>query len=157
MSSLRLERYGSAEASQVFLSFHTDWRDRVRAEIDAFKEEYSPTSAGRIGTNISDVPLHVWQSNLPVLDLCISETVRLVATGVFVRRNVGLDMEVDGRVIRAGEFVLMMMEDANLNPNIYDDPLLFQPDRDLTKAARTPLSMLSWGEGEKLFISLKHR
>jgi cytochrome P450 len=143
--------------SPVYILQNPVWHDRVRAEIDAFVRTHHvgaiPQPGGILAESLGDVPLSAWDGNLPILDMCIQETVRLVADGVLPRRLAGTDpVQLNGRTILPGDFVLVPTQPHNLDPELHDDPLEFRPDRDLTRANSAVLGNLAWGAG-KIYLS----
>jgi cytochrome P450 len=57
------------------------------------------------------------------------EALRLVAPLPGMGRTVRSDIEVDGTTIPSGERVMLMYGSANRDPQIFDDPEQFQPER----------------------------
>jgi hypothetical protein len=135
------------DVSTVYIMQTLTWKQRVHSEITAFTLEHGTgPHDGKGGLN--DIPLAAWETELPILDQCIRETLRLTAIGAFPRRNVGEDIVIDGRPVRKGDFALVMTEDVNLDPRLYPDPLAFQPDRDYSAAESAPFGFLGFGAGE---------
>ncbi|EIN09810.1 cytochrome P450 [Punctularia strigosozonata HHB-11173 SS5] len=128
-------------------SRHPEWHMKVNAEISQFVSRNCPGSSHLTAEALGTIGLSAWESELPILESCIQETVRLVAIGALPRRNTGSDLTVEGHTIRSGDFVLLMTEEANLDEEIYEHPQEFKPDRDLSKAEAKPLASLGWGYG----------
>ena len=103
---------------------------------------------------LARIPLAEWESpgRFQSLDLCLRETMRLVANGTLPRRNVGEEITVDGHTIRHDEFVLLMTENLHFDESVYDEPMRFMPDRDLT-VAEARGSFVGWGRGMLLVSS----
>lgn len=122
---------------------YPEWKAKVVEEITQFQNEHC-LDAGDFG-GLADVSVGQWEDGLPLLQRCIQETIRLVSIGALPRRNMGGDKVIGEQVIRSGEFVLLMTEDANMDPNVYHDPRTFHPDRD---TSIHPLTALGFGSGE---------
>ncbi|KAG6887785.1 hypothetical protein C0995_012765 [Termitomyces sp. Mi166 len=70
--------------------------------------------------------------------------------GTFLRRNLGKDMEIEGATIRRGEFVAFSGADVHHDPEIYPEPLLFDPgryDEGRAEDKKVPLGYVAWGAG----------
>ncbi|KAH9918973.1 cytochrome P450 [Fomitopsis serialis] len=138
----------------ITLVQHPTWLAAVRAEVDAFLSthhvstpSHSPSS---IGTpcptdSPSDIPFVAWERALPTLDLCLQECLRLYMNVPLIRRNTGEDIEVAGRTIASGDYVMYMMEDAHLDAAAYPEPMRFDPLRDRSRAGKS--GFVAWGAG----------
>jgi cytochrome P450 len=60
----------------------------------------------------------------------IEEFLRLYAPNQGFARTATRDVEVRGRTIRAGERVALVLPSANRDPELFDDPESFRPERD---------------------------
>lgn len=129
----------------VYLDQSPDWRDRVIQEVDTFILEHSPGVSKSLTSVLAGIPLTTWDVSLPTLDLCLRETMRLVLSGTTTRRNVGSDIELEGHLLRQGDFLMYMAEDVHMDGTLYPDPLCFNPARPPIQA--TQLGFLGWGAG----------
>jgi len=68
-----------------------------------------------------------------------------------MRRNVGPDIYIDGKVIPTGTLVVYPLADVHLNPTIYPDPWKFDPERSQLKGN---LAYLGWGGGACFLLRL---
>jgi cytochrome P450 len=59
----------------------------------------------------------------------VSEMLRVVTPGRYIRRTATADAELGGHAIRAGDPVVMNFTVANYDPAMFDDPLRFDIDR----------------------------
>lgn len=87
---------------------------------------------------------------MPILELVIRETIRITATGAALRRNVLEDISFSGGIVKPGEFVTYSLGDAHMNPEIYPQPDLFDPDRYTAgreEDKKSALAYLGWGGG----------
>ena len=101
-------------------------------------------------TRLSTIPLNAWEDELPSLDLIIRETLRISGSGTVFRRNVGKDIQAEEATIKRGDFVVFSIADANLNPDIYTNPMTFDPDRygpGREEDRKEAFGYLSWGVG----------
>ncbi|KAH9831208.1 cytochrome P450 [Rhodofomes roseus] len=138
----------------ITLVQHPTWLAAVRAEVDAFLSTHhvsspsqSPSPAGIPSppASPSDIPLIAWERALPTLDLCLQECLRLYMNVPLIRRNTGDDIDVAGRTIASGDYVMYMMEDAHLDAAVYPEPTRFDPLRDRSRAGK--LGFVAWGAG----------
>lgn len=127
----------------IYLCVHPEWKAKIEAEIAEFRSEQGIVADDM--TSLGDVSIAAWEDGLPALRRCLQETIRLVSIGALPRRNIGPDKNIEGHIIRTGDFVLLMTEDANLDPEAYDRPDQFLPERDVSQHSPTGLG---WGAGE---------
>jgi sterol 14-demethylase len=115
----------------MYLGVHHEWKIKVSEEIRSFIAKYASPSDGAdtklstttVASRLSCVPPSVWEDEMPITELCLRETIRLVQSSVFLRRNVSdKDIVIDERRIEPGTFVVYPSADANHNPAIYPDP-----------------------------------
>jgi len=92
---------------------------------------------------------------MPILDSVIRETLRLTITGTALRRNLLEELVIsEGKVLK-GDFVAYSVADAHLNPEIYKNPLEFDPLRYAPGREEDKIgtfSYLGWGAGEFFFF-----
>ena len=129
----------------IILSQHTSWQEHVHFEVDQLMEAHASDPTVSITDALSNLSLHDWEHSLPTLDKCLHEAMRLTFNGINVRRNVGEDIYVDGHRIRQGDYLMYLTADAHLDPELYPDPSVFNPDRCTVKSSERGL--LAWGTG----------
>lgn len=82
---------------------------------------------------------------LPYLNAVIQETLRLYAPlPASEPRSADIDVEVDGYTISAGTVVGMSPYSLHRNPEVFDDPLRFNPERWLVKDTDKLAEMKRW-------------
>lgn len=64
----------------------------------------------------------------------VSEMLRVITPGRYIRRTATADTELGGHTIAAGDAVVMNFTVANHDPAMFDDPLRFDIDRDPNEA-----------------------
>jgi cytochrome P450 len=116
-----------------------------------------PTSQEPLHKRLAEIPPHGWDDELPVLDTCLRETLRLSNNGTMLRRNVVGDIAiVDGKkskeqkILERGAFMAYPSDDVHHNPEIYTNPLSFDPERyapGREEDKRVPLGYIAWGAG----------
>jgi sterol 14-demethylase len=97
--------------------------------------------------------LEQWESEFPLINLALRESIRLGLTGIDYRQNNGakdIPIGKSGEVVPAGAFAVFQIDNVHMNPDIYQDPLKFDPSRYLPTRAedkKVPHSYLGWGSG----------
>jgi cytochrome P450 len=128
------------------------WKEKVKAEVDSLIALHTnTTSTEPLHKRLSAIPVTAWEDEMPVLDAVQRETLRLIQSGTVLRRNVIEDLKVDGKIIEKGAFLGYSLADVHHNPDIYHDPLRFDPDRfgvGRAEDRKGTMSFLGWGAGE---------
>ena len=136
----------------LHLGANSKWKRKAIDEYKALVDKYTDTTSltEPLLTRFSTIPLNAWEDELPSLDLIIRETLRISGSSTFLRRNVAKDIQVGDATIRRGDFVAYSGADVNLNPDIYTNPMAFDPDRygpGREEDRKEVLGYLSWGAG----------
>ena len=100
---------------------------------------------------LSAIPLSAWEEELPFTELVIRETIRLSLSLGIPRRNVQRKVAIDGVTIEQGDFVMYFAAQVHLNPDIYPNPMTFDPERyalGREEDKKEGLAYLGWGAGE---------
>jgi sterol 14-demethylase len=147
----------SATWMLIFLAGHQNWRSRAIAEVESLLDRHSPlskceeASSTSLSLRLSSIPLEAWENETPILDAIIRETTRLAQPHVAMRRNLGPELYINGKVIPTGAYVIYPFSDVHLNPEIYPDPWRFDPSRE--EANDAVCAYVGWGGGKKLFTN----
>ncbi|KAG1876184.1 cytochrome P450 [Suillus subluteus] len=121
-------------------------KDEVIAEVEQLLANYvSPNVSHSLSQQLSSIPLEAWESETPVLDSLIRETLRIAQPHTAMRRNLGPDVTIDGKTIPSGAYVVYPFSDVHLNPDLYPDPWRFDPSRE---EATAPFGYVGWGGGK---------
>lgn len=140
----------------IYLEVHKKWKSEIRAEVDAFVESYSstqtsaPFSPSAIAEALSRAGPDALDAATPTLDATLHETIRVVFNGFFMRRNIGgTSLNLDGRRIPHGSFLMFPTADLHFDPELFPDPYAFDPTRftpDAVESRREHgISFLGWG------------
>jgi len=107
------------------------------------------TFSDSLHERLSIIPLNAWEEELPSLEAIIRETLRISGSGIFLRRNIANDIQIGDATLRRGDFLAYQSAEVNLNPDIYTDPMTFDPDRygPGREEGKEPFGYLSWGAG----------
>lgn len=145
----------------TFLGGHQDWRSKAAAEVKSLLGRYSnhtedhllaepKQDVNSLSSRLGRIPLEAWESETPVLDAIIRETTRVAQPHTAMRRNLGPDMHIDGRLIPSGAYVICPFSDIHLDPELYPNPWKFDPEREVVKDI--PFAYVGWGGGKWLIL-----
>ena len=140
----------SASWLLTFLGAHPEWKAKAHAEIGAlmFANSLTPYKAGAplsdLSAALAQIPLDAWEGSTPVLDALIHETTRLAQPHTAMRKNMGPDVYIDGKLVPSGHYVVYPFSDVHLNEELYPDPWKFDPSRPRPDAR---FSHVGWGGG----------
>ena len=119
-------------------------------EIQGLLSRYSDSaSAETLCEKLKTIPICAWEDELPTLDACIRESQRISFIAIVLRKNIGGEIEIGGRVVKRGDFLAYSTGDVHLNPEYYPEPYKYDPGRwlrpdPIPDAAYT---FLGWGAG----------
>lgn len=134
-----------------YLSIHKEWKQKVIDEVEALVRNHSDdTLSDPIHKRLAAIPISVWETETPIIDLVIRETLRFVVNGTAIRRNLFEDINIAGKHIPKRHYLLYCLSDAHMNPDIYTNPDEFDPARFLPGRAedkKSPYAYLGWGAG----------
>ncbi|CAG8283799.1 unnamed protein product [Penicillium salamii] len=117
------------------LSTNPEWARTIQTEIQALLSRTAQTS-------LSSITLREWESQTPMLDRCIRETLRTSQPYIAMRRNTGPALTVQGYTIPTGALVFYPFSDTSLNPAYYPDPMRWNPSREVKS------EFICWGAGK---------
>ena len=113
----------------LFLAENSEWRGKALKEIKNLVDQYSTKEDGQsLSAQLAQIPPNVWEEQMPVLDACLRETIRIVMTGTALRRVI-TDVKTDptmtlfGKPLKKGQFLAYQMAAAHHNPDIYPEPM----------------------------------
>ena len=116
-------------------------------------DKYTITSSDPLHARLSTIPLNAWEEELPTLETIIRETLRISGSGTMLRRNIAKDIQIGDATIRRGDFLAYSSAEVNLNPDIYTNPMTFDPDRygpGREEDRKETFGYLAWGAGTHL-------
>ncbi|KAJ6588767.1 cytochrome P450 [Mycena capillaripes] len=130
----------------TFLGAHADWRQKAKTEVESLLAVYSDPTVPRLSSRLAEIPLEIWESQTPVLDAIIRETLRVAQPHTAMRRNLGPDVYINEKLIPSGAYVVYPFSDVHLDPTIYAEPWCFDPSR--KEVSNVDLSYVGWGVGK---------
>ncbi|KAF8688520.1 Cytochrome P450, partial [Rhizoctonia solani] len=134
----------------IFLYQEPQWKQKVVEELQGLLNKYAPVSEsyGTVGERLSKIPPQGWENEMPILEACLRETIRLIASGALLRRVVNGDLELGGRKIPNGSFLVYSAGETHNNPEIYPNPTKFDPSRYSSGQDKSQAhAFLGWGVG----------
>jgi hypothetical protein len=83
------------------------WYDRVRAEVDGVVDKYVPDRSMPLTRRFEAIPIEAWETEFPLLDYCLRDSIRLQLLGTMYRRNIDDgDVKIGNEVIPSGAFIV---------------------------------------------------
>lgn len=147
----------------LYISMHAHWKSTIRAEIHALLTQHTNPSEP-LHKRVSAIPISAWEDATPALELALRETIRLIVNFTALRRhhsggNGGtLKMPGGDGEVPNGGFIAYCMTDAHMNPDIYTDPGVFDPERyspGREEDKHEPYAYLGWGAGRHPCVGMK--
>ncbi|QRV97067.1 cytochrome P450 family protein [Ceratobasidium sp. AG-Ba] len=134
----------------ILLDQEPQWKAKVVAEIKSLLDKHAPISQGysSVAERLSDIPPEAWEGEMPVLEVCLRETIRLVSPLACLRRVTKGDLDVEGKKVPNGSFLVYLSGETHSNPDIYPEPSRFNPDRFAEGQDKSQYhAFLGWGVG----------
>ncbi|KAJ3799000.1 cytochrome P450 [Lentinula aff. detonsa] len=141
----------------IYISLHPHWISSIRSEVEGVLSEVPIDASEPLHSKLSQVPIEAWEDSMPILDLIISETLRLTMNQTVLRRNVGEDVQIPGGngSVPSGAFAVYSHADAHLQPEIYPEPWSFKPERFKQGKSRVSNDFLGWGAGRHRCVGVR--
>ncbi|XP_071576478.1 cytochrome P450 4C1-like [Temnothorax nylanderi] len=123
----------------ALLAEHKDIQDHVRNEVDTALQE-----------NEEKFTMKLLQ-DLPYLDRCIKEALRLYPSVFLISRIPAEDVKLQSYLVPAGTFLHLNIYAVHRDPNFWSNPEVFDPDRFLPERSRNrhPYSYLPFSAGPR--------
>ncbi|XP_071647098.1 cytochrome P450 4C1-like [Temnothorax longispinosus] len=123
----------------ALLAEHKNIQDRVRNEVNTALQK-----------NEQKFTMKLLQ-DLPYLDRCIKEALRLYPSVFAISRIAGEDVKLQSYLVPAGTFLLLNIYGVHRDPNFWSNPEEFDPDRFLPEKIRHrhPYSYLPFSAGPR--------
>ncbi|XP_024873026.1 cytochrome P450 4C1-like [Temnothorax curvispinosus] len=130
----------------ALLAEHKDIQDRVRSEVDTVIQES--------GEKFTIKSLQ----NLPYLDRCIKEALRLYPSVFFISRVAAEDVKLQSYLVPAGTILHLNIHGVHRDPNFWPNPEVFDPDRFLPEKIknRHPYSYIPFSAGPRNCIGQRY-
>lgn len=137
-----------------YLATSPEWLSKIRTEVEEAAAKYgSKRPNASLLDKLSSLPLDVWESEFPLIQLCLRDSIRLNMPGVFFRKNLSTHSIPTGHgneVIPPGSFPIYHVADAHRDPEVWANPDKWDPARYLPDRAEDKLKpriYQGWGVG----------
>ncbi|CAL1699516.1 unnamed protein product [Somion occarium] len=134
----------------AFIESNPEWKNKASAEVEALVSNHSsaPQDSSH-ATKLSSVALESWETEMPVFDAMIRETLRVAQPHTAMRRNIGPETHINGTKIPSGAYVVYPFSDVHLDSQLYPNPWRWDPARPESKI---PFSYVGWGGGKTVCL-----
>jgi cytochrome P450 len=147
----------------VYLANNPEWMSKVREEVTTVAAKHSKDPKASLVDQLSSLPIEVWETEFPMLELCLRDSIRLQLVGTAMRKNVtGHDVKIGNAIVPHGTYVMYPVADIHHDPEVYRDSEKWDPSRYLPDRAedkKKPYAYLGWGHGRhpccKLILNLQ--
>ncbi|KAK3622051.1 hypothetical protein LTR56_022423 [Elasticomyces elasticus] len=132
----------------TYLANNHYWLDRMREEISSVAERYCSDSSLPLKDKLMHVPIEAWESEFPLADMCLKDSIRLQALGCAFRKNVS-DHDVPlnkagTEVVPPNAYVAFAVGEVHYDPNIYEKPDEWDPSRYMPERAEDKKATYGW-------------
>ncbi|KAH7378359.1 cytochrome P450 [Pyrenochaeta sp. MPI-SDFR-AT-0127] len=145
-----------------YLATSPEWLAKAQDEVRATAAKYARDPNAPLRYQLDDVPLEAWEGEFPVVDMCLRDSIRLNLLGTAMRRNISgkaIPTGNDNEVIPPGAFVTYATGDIHLDPEVYVDPLKWDPSRYLPERAedkkKSVHGFIGWGVGRHPCLGMR--
>lgn len=112
-------------------------------------QAHATGAPGTLAEQVTQIQLDAWENEMPALERCIKESIRLVFAIIALRRNIEDPVTIDGKRINTGDFLAYFIHDTHLNDDIYPDAEKWNPDRWIddqgVNSKKLAYPFLGWG------------
>ncbi|PSK36620.1 hypothetical protein B9Z65_1803 [Elsinoe australis] len=114
----------------TFLAANPQWKAACYKEVVAVATKYDPDTTKSLSDRLASVPLEGWESDFPIADACLRDSIRLNTNGTAFRKNeTGAPIQIGDEIIPPGYFVTYAVRDVHFDPELYPNPEQWRPDR----------------------------
>jgi cytochrome P450 len=130
-----------------YLATSPEWRTKTYDEVRSLAAKYAGDTSAPLLSQLSHVPLEAWENELPLIDLCLRDSIRLNLVGTQFRRNLSNRAIPTGKgneVIPPGAFVTYAVADVHQDPAVYPNPEVWDPARYFPDRAEDKKGKYTW-------------
>ncbi|KAJ8112688.1 hypothetical protein OPT61_g4995 [Boeremia exigua] len=134
-----------------YLATSPEWLAKCRDELRTVTSKYAPDTTQPLRYQLDHVPLEAWESEFPIIDLCLKDSIRLNLLGTAFRKNISGHALPTGNgmeIIPPDAVVTYAMADVHQDPSVYPNPEVWDPARYLPgreEDKKAPYAFLGWG------------
>lgn len=129
--------------------------------MDAALAKHRKSASQTPAEVLATLSLDDWESEFPLIDLALRETIRFQLVGTAFRKNIsGKDVPIgkSGEVVPRDGFALYLIDDVHFDPAVYTNPSDWDPGRFLPERAedkKVPFGYLGWGVGRHPCLGMR--
>ncbi|KAI0799377.1 cytochrome P450 6A1 [Xylaria sp. FL0064] len=145
---------------QLFLTQNPEWMARLREEVDGVVAKHRTSPSQSCADVLGTLTIEEWESEFPLIDLALRETIRFCLPGAtFRKNNSGHDIPIgeSGEVIPNGAYAIYLVEDSMFG-DWYTDKLKWNPSRYFEENAedkKVAHGYMGWGSGRHPCLGMK--
>lgn len=146
----------------VYLAHKPYWLEKVRQEIISLADRYASDKDAPLKERLMDIPSDAWESEFPIMDACLKDSIRLQMSGTAFRKNIsGRDIPLNKtgtEVIPKDAFATYAAGDVHYSSDIYESPDEWDPGRYMAERAedkKIPYGWLGWGVGRHPCLGMR--
>ena len=122
--------------------------DQVREEIRSVTDRYSHDTTLSLQERLKQVPIEAWESEFPIIDASLKDSIRLQLIGTAYRKNTsGFDITLDKdktEVIPNGAYATLSAGVTFYDPDIFTSPWEWDPNRYAPDRAEDKKKLYAW-------------
>ena len=133
----------------LFLAGNPSWKAKATEEVQSLISKHVSDS-GTLASRLSQVPPSAWEHDMPVMEVIIQETIRLLSGRAALRRNIKEDISIEGKIVERGAFMAHPSTSVHFDPAVYTNPTEFDPGRfekGREEDKKVTFGFLGWGAG----------
>ena len=120
----------------IFLATNPEWKKKVLQQIIEVAAKNGTDPSAPLLDQLVTLPIEVWESGFPLIDLCLRDSIRLNTVGSAFHRNItDHDIKVGDAIIPPGYYVAYHLADIHHDESIYPDSERWDPGRYLPDRA----------------------
>ncbi|KAI1179586.1 cytochrome P450 6A1 [Nemania sp. FL0916] len=145
---------------QIFLTQNPEWMGLLRGEVDGVVARHRQNDSQSTADVLGTLDVDAWESEFPLIDLALRETIRFCLPGATFRKNTSgraLPIGDTGEVVPAGAYAIYLVEDS-LFGDWYSDRMRWNPSRFFDENAedkKVPHAYMGWGSGRHPCLGMK--
>ncbi|KAL9112667.1 MAG: hypothetical protein Q9187_007731 [Circinaria calcarea] len=143
----------------AYLGMDPYWMSQARQEIETVLSKYSTDMDAPVAKRLLSIPSEVWETEFPVMDLCLRDSIRINLLGSAFRRNMSAkDIQVGSEIIPSGAFATYHLAEIHQDPSIYPNPSKWDPGRYLPDRAehkKKEWGWVGWGVGRHPCLGMR--
>lgn len=132
----------------TYLAHKPMWLEKVRQEVDMVAQRYAPDKDLPLKERLMSVPCDAWESEFPIVDACLKDSIRLAMSGNAFRKNVsGADIPLNKagtEVIPKDAYATFAAGSVHYSPEIYENPDEWDPSRYVPERAEDKKETYGW-------------